>query len=348
MSGDMTRTPLRYGTEPGPNPVAAIEPAGRGIRFRVRWNPRARVSPRELGIVGAFVTLFVILSFSSPVFFTERNLLALLDQNAPVGIIAVGTTLCFVVGGFDLSIGAAFALAGMVAADLAGSINPYLALAIGVGTGVAVGTVNGLIVTVCRINPFIATLASSIIVGGLATLVRGGTNIFVTAPSFAYLGNNALWGVKYTVWVWLLFSLLCAWLLNRTVFGRFVFAVGGNEEAARLAGVRVLPVRTACYVVSGFAAALGGVIVASRASIGVASAGGFNLAFAVVAGVVIGGTSIGGGQGAIWRSVLGVMLLALIGNGFNLLGISPNYQSIFQGTLILLAVGADVWTRRRP
>jgi ribose transport system permease protein len=180
---------------------------------------------------------------------------------------------------------------------------------------------------------------------GISYLLSDGDLITITAAGFSDLGTGTFLGVSYAIWVGGAFIAACGFLLSRTIFGRYVFAAGGNPEAAWLSGVSVGRVRTAAFVLGGGAAGLAGVIVASRVSTGQADAGGLNLALDAVTGVVLGGTSIAGGEGAIWRTVLGVLLLALIGNGFNLLGIDPTYQRIVQGSIILAAVGVDAWAK---
>jgi ribose transport system permease protein len=146
--------------------------------------------------------------------------------------------------------------------------------------------------------------------------------------------------------VWIVFTVLCALLLHKTRFGRYMYASGGNQEAARLSGVRVGVVRAACFALCGFSAGLAGILLVSRTATGQANSAGLDLAVLAVAGVVIGGTSIMGGEGAIWRTILGVLLLAMIGNGFDLLSVDPNYQDIIRGAIIAAAVGVDAWARR--
>jgi ribose transport system permease protein len=330
----------------GDRPPAATPPAPPGpVGLRSRLSQAATI--RNYGILLVFLALFIALAASSSVFLTKTNLLAILDQNAPIGIVAVGTSLVFISGGFDLSIGAAFAFGGIVSAEMVAPFGVPAAFAIGIAAGLGVGLLNGALVTVARINPFVTTLATAIMVGGLATLVHHGSPVFVTNLTYSKLGNNELFGIKWTIIIWVGFSLLCGFLLQRTVFGRYVYSIGGSEEASRLSGVRVAWVRLGCYGLSGLAAAVGGVLIASRASSGEATAGGFSLAVTAVAAVVVGGTSILGGEGAIWRTVVGVLILALIGNGFDLLGVNANLQSLFQGGLILAAVGIDTWARGR-
>jgi ribose transport system permease protein len=300
---------------------------------------------REYGIVVFFVALFIILSLLSNVFFTKTNLLNILDQTAPAGIIACAMTIVIIGGGFDLSVGAIFALGGVVAAQTAPHIGVWEGEIVGALFGLGLGVVNGLLVTVGRINSFIATLASSFMFYGLGQVMTNGFLVSDASPSFAALGNNSFEGVKYSIWLFLAVAICATFVLTRTTLGRYVFAVGGNAEAARLAGVRVNVVKITTFALTGLAAGIAGVLVASLISQGQADSGS-DLTLTVIAAVVIGGTSILGGEGAVWRSVLGVLLLALIGNGFNLLNFNPIYQQIVEGAIIVLAVGFDSWSRK--
>jgi len=295
----------------------------------------------------AFVALFVTLSVASAPFLTWDNLFNIIDQNAGVGIIAVGSTLVFIAGAFDLSVGAVYSMAGVVAALAAPEVGAAAALLLGGLLGLGFGVVNGLLATVGRINAFVATLATATMIGGLAVVVTNGSYIYVTTASFTTVGRGSLGRLTYPSLVWIVFTIVCAVLLHRTRFGRYVYAAGGNEEAARLSGIRVGLVRTACFALSGLSAGLAGILLVSRTATGQANAAGFDLVILAVAGIVIGGTSLLGGEGAIWRTILGVLLLAMIGNGFDLLSINPNYQDIIRGALIAGAVGVDTWGRRR-
>jgi len=299
---------------------------------------------RDYGIVVTFCALFASLALSSGVFLTKTNLLNVLEQSAAVGIIACGGTLVIIAGGFDLSVGAVYAVSGIAAAQVANDHGIPLGLVAGVLFGAALGLGNGLLVTVARVNPFIATLASTMMIRGLGLIITGGFLVTVLDPQFTGLGRGQFWGVKYSIWVFLGFVAFSWFLLTRTTFGRHVYAAGGNPEAARLSGVRVGYVRAVTYVISGLSAGIAGVIVASRISQGQADAG-EDLPLTAIAAIALGGTSIFGGEGAIWRTVLGILLLALIGNGFNLLGVDPIYQRIFEGAIILAAVAIDAWSR---
>jgi ribose transport system permease protein len=313
-----------------------VSGAARGFRI---------ASVRDYGIVLSFAALFITLSFASDVFLSKTNMLNMLDQTAPVGIMAAGGTLVFIAGGFDLSVGALFAITTVIAARSVGHVGPEWALLFGALSGLAFGAVNGFLVNVARINAFIATLGSAIMIRGLALVLTGGLLITVTEPSYSNFGRGEWLGLKYGIWAWLVFALVLGFVLSRTTLGRYIYASGGNPEAARLSGIRVNMVRTITFVISGFSASLAGVLVGSRVATGQADAG-IGIEFTVIAGIVIGGVSIFGGEGAIWRSVLGVLLLTMIGNGFNLMNVQPIYAQIFQGAVILLAVGIDSWSRK--
>lgn len=303
---------------------------------------------RDYGIAVSFVALFVVLSLSSDVFLTSANLLNILDQQAAILIIAAAGTLVIIAGGFDISVGAIYALAGVVAAKVAIDISPLAGIAAGIAAGALAGLANGLLATKARINSLIATLSTMFIMRGLAIVVTGG--LLITLPqtgTFAYIGNAELLGVRYTIWIAILFVGAMGFLLSKTVFGRYVYAAGGNAESARMAGVSVDLVRATTFVLSGFAAGLGGLLATSRVATGQADAGA-GLEFSVIAGIVVGGTSISGGEGAIWRTVLGVLFIALIGNGFDLLGVEVIYQQVVQGTIIIAAVAVDAWSRSTP
>jgi ribose transport system permease protein len=316
------------------------QPAGLHERGR-GW----RSSVRDMGVLVIFLGLFLFLSFSSDAFLTQTNLLNILDQWAPIGIIACAATIVIIGGGFDLSVGAIAAIAAVVAARVSNSYGVEVGFIAALISGVGLGLANGLIVTIGRVNSFILTLATGIMFRGAAVALSGGMLLTVDDSSFTELGQGEALGVKWTIWLFGLVAISSGFLLTRTMFGRYVKAIGGNVEAARLSGVRIDVIRTVAFTLSGLAGALAGLIVASRVGTGQAQIGtGFELT--AIAAVVIGGTSIAGGQGAIWRTIVGVLLLALIGNGFNLLAIDPTYQDIVQGLIIVVAVVADVWLRR--
>jgi ribose transport system permease protein len=304
------------------------------------------VDIRDYGIVVAFVALFVSLTLASDKFFQRQNFANLLDQYAAVGLLTAGATLCIISGVFDLSAGAAVSVCGVTAATVANDASPEVGILAGIGAGLGLGIVNGLLIDFTRVNSFIGTLATGIVFGGVAIIITGGNIVTVEDLDFGYLGQEEVLGLKLTAWTFLGFAVITAFLLHRTTFGRYVYAAGGNPEAARLSGIRVGVVRGACFAISGLSAGLAGVLLASRTSSSAANLG-MGLELQAIAAAVVGGTSIMGGEGAIWRGVLGVLLIGMIGNGFNLLGIETTYQQITQGGLILLAVASDQLLRRR-
>ncbi len=324
-------------------PPKAIEGAE---RRPARWWLSQVGRLREFGIPIAVLIVFTYLSFVSPVFFTSRNLLNVLDQSAIVGIIAAAGTLVLIAGGLDLSTGAVFAISGVIAGQLVPSIGIPAALAMGAVAGAGLGLMNGLISTVGRVNPIITTLASGIMIRGLALVLTGGALVRVLDPNFAALGRGVLYGVTSEVFFFVTFVAIIWFLLARTTFGRYSYAAGGNPEAARLSGVQVNRIRTITFVISGLAAATAGVLSASRVATGQADAG-MGLEINAIAAILIGGTSISGGEGAVWRTVFGLFLVILIGNGFNLLDVNPIWQQVFQGAVILGAVALDSWTKRK-
>jgi ribose transport system permease protein len=301
---------------------------------------------RDYGVVGVFVALFIALSLTSDAFLTKDNLSNLVEQWSYIGIMACAGTIVIIAGGFDLSVAATFALSGVVAAMVADSTGVLPGFGAGLAVGVVIGFANGWLVTAARVNPFLATLGSAFVLRGIALAMTGGLLVTVEAPSFPDVGRGMFLGFPYTNWTYLVVAVVMAFVLARTTFGRYVYATGANPEAARLAGVSVNRVRLATFVISGLLAAVAGLLSASQAASGQADAGvGFELL--TIAAVVLGGTSILGGQGAIWRSVIGTLMLAMIANGSNLLNLAGDLQQIIQGLIILFAVSLDAFTARR-
>jgi ribose transport system permease protein len=301
---------------------------------------------RDYSVLLATLALFIVLSVTSSSFLTKTNLLNIVDQQTSLGIIACAGTLVIIAGAFDLSVGAMYALGGVVAAQLANHLGVPEGIILGILAGAALGMVNGIAVGVFRINPFIATLATAIVFGGLGLIVSNEALITVTKPSFQTFGSTEFLGVRLTTWIFIGFALAMGLLLQRTKFGRHIYACGGNEEAARLSGVRVGMVRVAMFVLSGIASTLAGALFAARVGVGDSSVG-TALTLSAVAAIVVGGTSIWGGEGAIWRTIVGLFFLALIDNGFNLLGVDAKYQQVVQGAIILVAAGVDAYARRQ-
>ncbi len=320
--------------------TTGLEPAGPSAA------KRATALIGRAGILIPFLIAFVALSFISDSFLRFQNLANILDQQAGIIIVACAGTLVLIAGGLDLSIGAVYGFAGAASALVASNVSTPAGIAAGLAIGLIVGLANGVIVTRFRVNALIATLAMSFVVAGIGAIVTQGNLVVVfDHPEFQEFAATKFGGITSAAWMMIAIAVLASILLGRTVFGRYVYASGGNAQAARLGGVRVDTIKVATFALSGMAAALAGVIDASRVLSAQASSGQF-LTFTVLTGIIVGGTSILGGEGSVPRTVVGCLFVALIANGFNLLGLDPFYQQITLGVILLLAVGLDAWSRR--
>ena|ERR1700733_4278381 len=286
---------------------------------------------REGGIIYPFILLFIVLAiWKGSTFYGRTNLLEILDQQSATLIIAAAGTMVLIAGGIDLSVGATYALCQVIAMKIAISGNPVAAIVVGVIIGIAVGAANGVITTFFRINSLIATLAASFVITGGAALITGGnliTNFSVTG--YANFARTQFLDVTTAAWTMIGVVIILGVVLARTMAGRVQW------------------IKLITFAISGGAAALGGIIDSARVLSASSSNGGTALTFTVLAGIVVGGTSILGGEGAIWRTVIGVLFIAMIGNGFTLLGWNPLYEQITLGLILLLAVGGDAWSRLR-
>lgn len=309
-----------------------------------------RARGRDFGIVFFFVALFVVLSVTADTFLQRANLLNILDQSSELLVLTTAITVCIIAGIFDLSIASTATVAAIAACAGVNAAGVPGGIAFGLGAGAALGLVNGVAIGTTKVNSFIGTLATSFAFKGLAVVISGGDVVSIEdsgrRASMSDLFTGRLLGAKGVVFVALAFVVIVGVILARSVVGRHVYAVGGNPEAARLAGVRVVRVQTACYVLAGLAAGVAGLFYAGRYGSGASNSFSDTFAFQAIAAAVVGGTSIFGGAGAVWRAVMGVLILALIGNGFNLLGIDPTYQLAAQGVLIFAAVAGDQYLRR--
>lgn len=341
MSADQEQSPAA--TAPAPAAVAetTVPDARPTVQSRL-----AAVPWRSSGILIPFIVLFIALSIGSGPFLSKTNLLNIVDQQSATLVIAVAGTFVLISGGIDLSVGAVYGLSSVVFGELAAhGWNPTLAIIAGVLSGVLVGVVNGVVSTYFRINSLIATLAMSFVVAGLASLVTAGNLVLISNHAASDISSSQFIGVNMSTWVMVIVVVVLGLVLARTTYGRYVYAAGGNAEAARFAGVRVNLVRVIAFALSGGAAALGGILDSARVLEG-NSTNNTTLTFTVVAGIVVGGTSILGGEGVVWRTVIGVLLIALIGNGYGLLSLNPLYEQITLGVIMLLAVGLDAWSRQ--
>ncbi len=293
--------------------------------------------PAVLPFIG-FVILFVLMSLLNDSFLSVNNLTNVARQVSINAIIAVGMTCAILTGGIDLSVGPVMALAGSVAAGLMLAAVPIpLAMVAALALGALFGLANGACIAYLRMPPIIVTLASMGIARGLALLYTGGYPISGLPDVFSFFGRGTLLGIQVPILIMLGVYVLAWLMLNQLPFGRYVYAMGGNEEAARLSGIRVPRYKMLVYVISGLTAALAGLVLTSRLMSGQPNAGeGFELD--AIAAVVLGGAAISGGRGAIVGTLVGAMMLGVLNNGLNLMNVSPYIQNVVKGGIILAAI----------
>jgi L-arabinose transport system permease protein len=285
--------------------------------------------------------LFLGCSLLVPKFFTKDNMAGLLLAVSTVGIVSCTMLFCLASGNFDLSIGSIVACAGVTASIV---MNRTGSVSIGIGAGLAegalVGFFNGVIVAKCKINPLITTLATMQIVRGLAYIVSDGKSVGITRESFYVLGNSDMFGIATPVWLCLACFVVFGFLLQSTTFGRNTLAIGGNEEAARLAGIAVDRLKIIIFTLQGALAALAGIVLASRMTSGQPMISqGFELE--VISACVLGGVSLTGGIGTMSFVIAGVLIMGIVQNVMNLMNVAPFYQYVARGLILLGAVLFD-------
>ena len=322
-------------------PATTVDVRGRLLRI-------AKVL-KGSGLIWALIILCVTASLISPFFLNKINLLNVLRQVSLFGVVAVGMTFVILTRGIDLSVGSIVAVVGVLAATLLAGGTPIpLAVIAGLAAGTAMGVVNGLGVTIGNVPPFIMTLGTMVMGRGVAlTIADGGTvNMGDAADRFFWLGGGFLYGIPVPIWVFAAVCVVAFVVLRFTPFGRQIYAVGSNEEAARLAGINVGLTIFSVYAISGILAALGGLLFLSRLSVGDPNSG-LGLELEAITIVVIGGTSLFGGEGGVGGTVIGAVILAVLANILNLVGVSPFSQQVVKGAIIVFAVLLETSKRRR-
>jgi ribose transport system permease protein len=316
---------------------------------RVRSGRRLKAEHvRDYGILVFFVGIFVYFSIASSVFLTSGNLLNLVYANAVVGIPACAVTLTIIAGNFDLSLGAIFTLAEVLGAWAAVHWGVYWCFPVAIFSGAVMGFANGVVITKLRVNAFLATLATALVFTGIALAASGGFEIIPSSSVFTFIGQSKVAGIQYPDLIFLVVAILLQLVLAYTVFGRHLYGVGGNRDAARLSGLKVDRIVIITFIVTGAACGLAGLIDASTTGEGAASnVLGTQLALDAIAGVALGGTSIFGGIGSVWRTIVGVLMLGMITKGFDLLGVAQYWQQVVTGLLIIAAVAVGSMIERR-
>lgn len=304
---------------------------------------------RFFTLYGAWVVLFVLvvaMSLSSRIFLTLPNLTNVARQVSINAVIAAGMTFVIITAGIDLSVGSLVALTSCVAMfviDATGSSG--VGILAGILLGALAGALNGAFVAWAKIPPFIVTLAGLTIYRGIALIITGGSPIIKFEGGFRYLGQGVFAGIPIPIIIMALVLLIMHFVLSRTSFGAHVYSVGGNEEASRLSGIKVAWVKFRVYVLGGMLTGLAGMVLMGRLSSAQPNTGeGFELD--AIAAVILGGTSLMGGRGSIWGTLVGALIIGILNNGFNLMAVDAHFQLVAKGVIILLAVLLDQYLKK--
>lgn len=305
-----------------------------------------RIELSRYSIILGFLALFVFLSLYSDRFLTLGNMINVIRQSSIIGIIACGMTFIIISGNFDLSVGSICGFVGAIAVTLSNNHSLWLAILVPIAVGAAIGLANGLLVTRLFMSSFIVTLGTMVITRGMLYIYSNGYPIRGVEKDFLFFGQGYLGSLPVPILIFLGVIVVTHIVLNNSKFGKYIYAIGGNIEASQLSGIFVNFYRVIAFVLSGALAALAGIVLASRVNLASPHAG-TNYELDAIAAVVIGGTSILGGEGSIPRTVVGALLLTILGNGFNMLNVSIYMQYLFKGAIIIGAVGFDTYSRRR-
>lgn len=303
---------------------------------------------RNMGTILGLILLIAIVSISTPKFLTGSNILNLLKSNSVNAIICCGMLLAILMGQIDISVGSTVGLTGVIGAYMITNLNApvWAAVLCCLAVGAAVGLVNGTAVSYLKVPAFVATLGTMSIGRGLTEIISGGVTIRVRNDAYTALGNTSFHGVSIIILYAALILVLTWVLLNRTRFGYYIYALGGNPTAAQYSGVNVKKYNMLPYVFTGLLCGVGGIVWSARLGSAAATLGtGFEMD--AIAAVVIGGTSMSGGVGTVGGTFIGILIIGVITNGLNLMGINSFWQDVFKGIIILVAVIIDVVRKSR-
>jgi len=294
------------------------------------------------------LALGLIFTLGSDRFLTPSNLMNVALQTSIVAIVAIGMTFVILTAGIDLSVGSVVALCGAVAAGMAvqQELGTYLGIFLSLATGASVGLINGLLIVKGRMPPFVATLSTLAIARGLTLVYTDGRPISGIDERFIFLSSGEILGVAMPVIILAIVFVVAYFVLRFTVFGNYVYATGGNEEVSRLAGIRTSGITLSVYIISGFLAALGGVLLTARLWSAQPNAA-VGLELDAIAAPVLGGVSLFGGVGGVTGAVVGAFILGILSNGLNLMGVPSFWQQVIKGVVLILAIMIDVATKRR-
>ncbi|WOQ70056.1 ABC transporter permease [Microbacterium limosum] len=309
------------------------------------WPDRLRAAARGAGLVAVIIALFVAFGVASPSFVSGNNVIAILLQASVVGVLAIGQTYVLITGGIDLSIGSIVAVSAISAGMFSLVVPPVLAILGGIAVGALAGLVNGLLITLTGITPFIITLGTMSIYSGLALIISGGRAIYEIPQGFKDILAGRIAGIPMPIIIVIVLTVASALILKFTTFGEYLIAVGGAAETARLAGIKVKTITAGSYVVSGAAAGLAGAILVAR--LGAADPTiGADLLLIAIAATVMGGTKLTGGEGSMFGALFGAILIATLTAGLTSLNVQAFYQQVAVGAAIIIALLIDQVARR--
>ena len=297
-------------------------------------------------IITAFLVVAVFISISTPFFLSWNNILNIFRQTSIVGIMAIGSTFVIIGGGFDISVGSLLALTAAMAVGLQSYMAWPFAIIVVIAVGAGFGLINGLLSSKIRIPAIIATLGTMTIIRGVVYMYTGGYPLYVDSPGFAFIGSGRIGSIPFPIILLLIMVAFWQFILVKTRLGRYTCAIGGNKEASRLSGIKVDFYMTMTFVIGGSMAAVSGIVYAARL-LSVTPLAGQGYELDAIASAVIGGTSVAGGEGSVFRTLIGALLLTMITNAFNLLGIRLYIQYVFKGLVILAAVGFDSYSKAK-
>lgn len=299
------------------------------------------------GILFVLIFIFAFFSFTTRGFFSTYNILNLLKNSSILVLVSFGMTIAILSGQIDISVGSTLSLGGVITVlCLQSGVNLVVAILIGLASGIIVGLINGYFIAIQKFNFWVVTFATMGIAQGIALVLSGGNVIPGATKIFRYISEGKLLGVYLIIWITLVLCILMVYVMLRTKFGNNIYAIGGSEKCAELSGIKIDKIRLKIYIVSGFFAALSGILLASKSN-SASPIAGSGYEFDAIAAVIIGGTPFEGGKGGVAGTIIGAILIRMLKNGLNLMGFTPPIQYTLIGLIIMTAIVVDVLNEKR-
>jgi inositol transport system permease protein len=323
------------------NPISSPVSTMKEYSNKSIWKEKVAPFMSKYGILFILLAMIIVMSFMSDTFLRTQNILNIVRQISFIGIVAMGVTIVIITTGIDLSSGSVIALTSVLVASVAHPGDSLIgALALGAGIGIACGAINGIITAKGKIPPFIATLGMMTAARGLALLFSDGRPVPNLSESFMFLGKGVIAGIPVPIIIFILIGIISHILLSKTKFGKYTYAIGGNEHAAKICGINVDRHLIFIYMYAGLLSAIAGIMLTARISVGQPSMG-VSFELDAIAAAVIGGTSLSGGVGTIPGTIIGALIIGVLNNSLDLLGVSSYWQQILKGAIIVTAVLID-------